>query len=195
MPVHDALALRTAARKAGKLLIGPNSTGILSAGRAKVGYFADTLTTPGRVGIITKGGSIAYGVLGELAQVGLGLSTIVSIGPDLVKGASYADLLPLFDADPETDVVLILGEIGGRDEEDAAEVIANKFSKPVVAHIAGRSLKPGATIGHAGAIIAHGIGGYDTKVERLRSAGAVIAETYKDIVPAIVASTAVVHAD
>ena len=190
VPVHDALALRAAATEAGALLIGPNSSGVLSPGRAKAGYFSDEICLPGNVGIITKGGSIAYGVISEMKAMGLGVSTIVSVGPDMVKGADYAALLSMFEADNETGSVLLLGEIGGRDEEAAAELIANSITKRVVVHVAGKYVKDARQIGHAGAIVRNGVGGYAEKVDALKAAGAIIAHDFKDIVPILLEASA-----
>ncbi|RUU69268.1 succinate--CoA ligase subunit alpha, partial [Mesorhizobium sp. M2C.T.Ca.TU.009.01.2.1] len=168
VPVHDALEIREAANRAGTMLIGPNSSGVLSALQSKAGYFSDEICMPGSVGIVTKGGSIAYGVLSEMKCEGLGISTIVSVGPDPVKGVGYADLLPLFEKDPQTRIVVLLGEIGGRDEEDAAAVIASQMTKPVLAYTSGKYVEDGQSFGHAGAIIRNGIGGYASKVDAFR---------------------------
>lgn len=186
VPVHDALEVRRAAARAGTLLIGPNSSGVLSAEQAKAGYFSDAICLPGNVGILTKGGSIAYGVLSEMKVAGLGVSTIVSTGPDIVKGAGYAELLPLFENDPQTRFIVLLGEIGGRDEEDAAAVIASQISKPVIAYTSGKYMAEGQSIGHAGTIVKNGVGGHAGKVTAFRRAGAIVAEDFKDIVPALI---------
>ncbi|MDG4892605.1 hypothetical protein P9272_03205 [Mesorhizobium sp. WSM4976] len=186
VPVHDALEIREAALRAGTVLIGPNSSGVLSALESKAGYFSDEICMPGSVGIVTKGGSIAYGVLSEMKIAGLGLSTIVSVGPDPVKGVGYADVLPLFERDPQTRIVVLLGEIGGRDEEDAAAVIASQMTKPVLAYTSGKYANGDQSVGHAGAIIRDGIGGYASKVDAFRKAGAIVVEAFKDIVPTLV---------
>ncbi|QGZ56407.1 succinate--CoA ligase subunit alpha [Paraburkholderia acidiphila] len=183
VPVHDALTMRNAALDAGAMLIGPNSSGVLSPGVAKAGYFCDELCMPGNVGIVTKGGSIAYGILMEMKLQQLGVSTIVSVGPDRVKGADCAEILQHFEQDPATDVILLLGEVGGEDEENAARTIASAMRKPVVAHVAGKSLKVGQQIGHANAIVRKGTGGYESKVHALREAGAVVADEFKHIAP------------
>jgi len=186
VPVHDALEIREEAARAGTVLIGPNSSGVLSALQSKAGYFSDAICMPGSVGIITKGGSIAYGVLSEMKSAGLGISTIVSVGPDPVKGVGYADVLPLFERDPDTRFVVLLGEIGGRDEEDAASVIASYMTKPVLAYTSGKYLKGDQSVGHAGAIIRNGVGGYASKVDAFRKSGAFVVEAFKDIVPTLV---------
>jgi succinyl-CoA synthetase alpha subunit len=183
VPVHDALTMRDAAMSAGAMLIGPNSSGVLTPGGAKAGYFCDELCMPGNVGIVTKGGSIAYGILMEMKLEELGVSTIVSVGPDRVKGADCAAMLQHFEQDPATDAILLLGEVGGEDEENAACLIATAMRKPVVAHVAGKSLKAGQQIGHANAIVRKGTGGYESKVHALREAGAIVADEFKHIVP------------
>jgi succinyl-CoA synthetase alpha subunit len=188
VPVHDALEMRNAAISRGANLIGPNSSGVLAAGRSKAGYFSDEICAPGDVGIITKGGSIAYGILSEMKRSGLGISTIVSVGPDLVKGADYASLLPLFENDANTKRILLLGEIGGYDEEAAAKVIVSQIRKPVVAYVCGKYVKEGQVIGHAGAIIHDGVGDYQSKVLALMNAGVAVSEDFESVIPLLLGS-------
>ena len=183
VPVHDALLMRRKARASGALLIGPNSTGILTPRQARAGYFCDDVCIPGNVGVLAKSGSVAYAALSEMKASGIGASTIASVGGDLVKGADYRDLLALFERDPETDAVLLLGEVGGDDEEQAAAFVREHMRKPVVAFISGKSVKPGQNVGHAGAIVTGGKGGHAGKVTALLGAGVSVASEFSEIVP------------
>jgi succinyl-CoA synthetase alpha subunit len=190
VPVHDALIVRALARRANVVLVGPNSTGVLSPGAARVGYFCEAVCIKGDIGVIAKSGSLAYAVLSEMKAAGLGASTIVGIGGDLVKGSDFRDHLALFEADPATRAVVLLGEIGGQDEERAAEFIGTAIGKPVVAFVSGRSQPPGRSMGHAGAIVERGRGGYAGKVRALSAAGARVAENIGDIPEMLTAALA-----
>lgn len=181
MPVHDAVLLRHLAKQAGVTLIGPNSSGLLSPGRVKAGFFVEDICQPGRVGIVTKSGSLSYAVMAEMKSAGIGVSTVVAIGADAVKGTDFRELLDLFEADSETDAIVLLGEIGGGDEENAAAFIARSITKPVVAFISGRSVPLGQNMGHAGAIASRGRGDHATKVRALVSAGVKVARNIGDI--------------
>lgn len=181
VPVHDALVLRHIAKKAGVTLIGPNSSGLLSPGRIKAGFFVEDICQPGKIGIITKSGSLSYAVMAEMKSAGLGVSTVVAIGADAVKGIDFREPLALFEADPETEAILLLGEIGGCDEENAARFIKSSVTKPVVAFISGRSVPVGQSMGHANAIAGRGQGDHATKVAALVSAGATVAESIGEI--------------
>ncbi len=181
VPLHDALEIKERCQRAGAVLLGPNSTGLLSPGIAKAGYYAEAVCMPGRVGVMSKSGSLAYAVMSEMMSLGIGVSTVAGIGGDPVRGASYAELLPLFEADPGTDAMVVLGEIGGDDEERAARAIPGRITKPVVAFIAGRSVPLGQNMGHAGAIAAQGRGDYPSKTAALRDAGVHIAETLGEV--------------
>jgi succinyl-CoA synthetase alpha subunit len=183
VPVHDALLMRRRARAGGALLIGPNSTGILTPRQARAGYFCDDICIPGTVGVLAKSGSVAYAALSEMKASGIGASTVASLGGDLVKGADYRDLLALFEKDAATRAVLLLGEVGGDDEEQAAAFIREHIRKPVVAFISGRAVKAGENIGHAGAIVTSGKGGHAGKVAALLGAGVSVASEFSDIVP------------
>jgi succinyl-CoA synthetase alpha subunit len=183
VPLHDGLELKQRCREAGAILLGPNSTGLLSPGRGKAGYYSEDVCIPGRVGVISKSGSLAYAVMSEMMSFGLGVSTVAGIGGDAVRGASFADLLPLYEADPGTDAIVMLGEIGGTDEEEAAErILALGIQKPVVAYVSGRSVPLGQSMGHAGAIARLGRGDHPSKARALRQAGVHVAETFGDIV-------------
>jgi succinyl-CoA synthetase alpha subunit len=181
VPLYDALEIKERAKRAGAVLLGPNSTGLLSPGVAKAGYYSEDVCLPGRIGVMSKSGSLAYAVMSEMMSFGLGISTIAGVGGDPVRGASYAELLPLFEDDPGTDAIVLLGEIGGDDEERAARAIEGRIKKPVVAFIAGRSVPLGHSMGHAGAIARHGRGDYASKTAALRAAGVHIADNIGDV--------------
>lgn len=183
VPVHDMIALRHVANERQALVVGPNSTGVLIPGVVKAGYFSRDICAPGRIGVLAKSGSLAYAVLSELRSIGLGTSGVVSTGGDLVKASSFETLIPHFENDPGTDAIVLLGEIGGNDEERVAEVILRSISKPVVAFVSGKSVKPGGSIGHAGAIVRNGIGYYADKVAKLRAAGVSVADELGEVVP------------
>jgi succinyl-CoA synthetase alpha subunit len=187
MPVHDMLLIKQRVRDANVRLIGPNCAGLISPGKAKVGFYCSEVCLPGDVGVMSKSGTLSYAVLMELKRQGVGASTVVGVGGDEVKGTSFADCLELFDADPATRAMLIIGEVGGRDEERAAEYVAKrKGGKPVVAFVAGRTIPPGRAIGHAGAFVMGKKGGHESKVKALREAGVRVAETIEEI-PALLA--------
>ncbi|MFV3308298.1 succinate--CoA ligase subunit alpha [Pseudomonas sp. NY15181] len=181
VPVHDALLMKDLAREKGALLIGPNSSGVLSAGIAQAGYICNDICNSGNIGVIAKSGSVAYAAMSEMKGVGLGISTVISIGGDMVKGSDFREALALFEADDDTDAILLLGEIGGADEELAAEFISAQVRKPVVAFISGKSVKPGQSVGHAGAIVTKSRGGYEGKVKAFRDAGVIVAENFSQI--------------
>jgi succinyl-CoA synthetase alpha subunit len=181
VPVHDAIVLKHLAKRAGVTLIGPNSSGLLSPGRVKAGFFVEDICRPGKVGIITKSGSLSYAVMAEMNSAGIGVSTVVAIGGDAVKGTDYREHLALFEADPETSAIVLLGEIGGADEENAAVFIKAHVAKPVVAFVSGRSVPAGQSMGHANAIAARGRGDHASKVRALISAGARVTENIGEI--------------
>jgi len=175
IPFHDMLVMYHYAREKGTRIIGPNCPGIASPGRAKVGIIPNVVFRPGRVGVISRSGTLTYEIVSGIKEHGLGQSTCIGLGGDPVVGTSFTDALPLFEADPDTDLLVMVGEIGGTAEEEAAELIRRRFSKPVVAYIAGRSAPPGKRMGHAGAIITRGRGTAASKVEALERAGARVA--------------------
>lgn len=186
VPVHDAIRLGALAKRAGVTLIGPNSSGLLSPGRAKAGFFVDDICLPGTIGLIAKSGSLAYAVMAELKSSGIGISTVVAIGGDVAKGTDIRDCLRLFARDRETDAIVILGEIGGSDEERAAAYLRNSpIHKPVVAFISGRTVPPGHSMGHTGAIASRGRGDYATKCRALSAAGIRVVETIGAIAAAL----------
>lgn len=175
IPFHDMLTMYHYAKLHGARVIGPNCPGIASPGKAKVGIIPNVVFRPGRVGVISRSGTLTYEIVNGIKEQGLGQSTCIGLGGDPVVGTSFVDALPLFEADPETDVIVLVGEIGGTAEEDAAEHIRHHVAKPVVAYVAGRSAPPGKRMGHAGAIIARGKGTAESKVAALESAGARVA--------------------
>ena len=158
IPAHDMLRVYNYVRPRGITLIGPNCPGALSPGKANVGIIPAEIFTEGRVGLVSRSGTLTYQIGHELTRLGIGQSTIVGIGGDPVVGSSFIDILEKFEADPETELVVMVGEIGGDEEEKAAAFIGERMSKPVVAYIAGFTAPPGKTMGHAGAIISGSAG-------------------------------------
>ncbi|HUJ78088.1 MAG TPA: succinate--CoA ligase subunit alpha [Thermoplasmata archaeon] len=175
IPFHDMLVMYHYARAHGTRIIGPNCPGIAAPGKAKVGIIPNVVFRPGRVGVVSRSGTLTYEIVNGIKERGLGQSTCLGLGGDPVVGTSFVDALPHFQADPETDVLVLVGEIGGTAEEEAAEYLQHHFTKPVVAYIAGRSAPPGKRMGHAGAIISRGRGTAETKLAALEKAGAKVA--------------------
>ena len=172
----------------GARLLGPNCPGIICPGKSKVGIMPAHIHRPGRVGVVSRSGTLTYEVVHNLTGQGLGQSTCVGVGGDPVIGTGFVDLLEMFEADAETEKVVLIGEIGGVDEECAAEYIGSEMSKDVVAFISGRTAPPGKRMGHAGAIIADGIGTAEAKVEALRSVGVTVVDRPDQIAAALKAS-------
>ncbi|HLN51712.1 MAG TPA: succinate--CoA ligase subunit alpha, partial [Thermoplasmata archaeon] len=193
IPFHDMLVMYRYARAAGARIVGPNCPGIASPSKAKVGIIPNVVFRPGRVGVISRSGTLTYEIVNGIKEHGLGQSTCIGLGGDPVVGTSFVDALPLFEADPDTDLMVLVGEIGGTAEEDAAEYIHAHFTKPVVAYIAGRSAPPDKRMGHAGAIIARGRGTAETKQAALERAGARVAR-FPYEVPQMVAEIAAARA-
>jgi succinyl-CoA synthetase alpha subunit len=193
IPFHDMLVMYHYARSRGTRIIGPNCPGIASPGTSKVGIIPNVVFRPGRVGVISRSGTLTYEIVNGIKEHGLGQSTCIGLGGDPVVGTSFVDALPWFAADPDTDLLVLVGEIGGTAEEEAAEYIRASFSKPVVAYIAGRSAPPGKRMGHAGAIIARGKGTAESKVAALQAAGARVAR-FPYEVPGMVAEIAAARA-
>jgi succinyl-CoA synthetase alpha subunit len=166
----------------GTRLIGPNCPGAMTPGEAKVGIMPADIFREGNVGVVSRSGTLTYEVVNLLTEASLGVSTCVGIGGDPVIGTTFTDVLELFRVDPTTQAVILIGEIGGSDEEMAAEVIAKGYPKPVVAFISGRSAPPGKRMGHAGAIISGNTGTPQSKVQAFLSAGVAVEETLDDVV-------------
>jgi succinyl-CoA synthetase alpha subunit len=171
IPAHDMLAAYTYLRPRGIRLLGPNCPGALSPGKANVGIIPAQVFAAGNVGLVSRSGTLTYQIGAELAQMGLGNSTIVGIGGDPVVGTSFIDALELFQADPQTEIIVMVGEIGGNEEEKAAAYIAEHVTKPVFSYIAGRTAPPGKTMGHAGAIISGSSGTAAAKIAALEERG------------------------
>ena len=183
IPIHDMVRARAFVERAGTLLLGPNCPGLVTPGECKVGIIPNHINTPGPVGIVGRSGTLTYEVIQGLGQAGMGQTTSVGIGGDPVLGLSFTDVLRLFAADGDTRAVVMIGEIGGSDEERAAEYIRESgFDKPVVAFISGRTAPPGKRMGHAGAIISGNTGTAQSKIDALTAAGAAIADTIEDVV-------------
>jgi succinyl-CoA synthetase alpha subunit len=180
IPVQDMVKTVALVRQKGVRLIGPNCPGIMTAGQCKIGIMPGNIFTPGPVGLISRSGTLTYEIVDLLTKSGLGQSTCIGIGGDPVLGSTFADLLPLFEADAETQAIVLVGEIGGSDEEIAAEYIRT-MRKPVVGLISGRSAPPGKRMGHAGAIISGRTGTPQAKVDALRAAGVPVADALYEI--------------
>ncbi len=184
IPVHDMVRVIRFLEDHPARLIGPNCPGLITPGAAKVGVVPEIAFSPGRVGVMSRSGTVMYEVCNELTRRGIGQSTAVGIGGDPIIGTTFEDALRLFMADDGTDVVALLGEIGGSDEEDAAAYLAAlpaEQRKPVVSFISGRSAPPGKRMGHAGAIISGGVGGPEHKVDAFRAAGVPVADNIPQV--------------
>ena len=184
IPVHDMVRVIRFLEDYPARLIGPNCPGLITPGAAKVGVVPEIAFSPGRVGVMSRSGTVMYEVCNELTRRGIGQSTAVGIGGDPIIGTTFEDALRLFMADDGTDLIVLLGEIGGRDEEDAAAYLAAlpaERRKPVVAFISGRSAPPGKRMGHAGAIISGGVGGPEHKVDAFRAAGVPVADNIPQV--------------
>lgn len=180
IPLHEAMEVRAAAKTFGATVIGGNTTGVITPGVAMMGflpYWIDRVYKPGRVGVMTRSGSLTNEATAMMVEAGYGVSSLIGIGGDAVPFTRFAEMLPAFEADPDTDAVLIIGELGGTMEEEVAAAIQNGvFTKPLVAFIAGRNAPVGKKMGHAGAIISGGKGTVAGKASALRAAGAFVAD-------------------
>lgn len=184
VPVLDMMPVYHESRRLGLTLIGPNCPGVISPGKAKCGIMPGHIHKPGRIGVVSRSGTLTYEVVWALTQAGMGQSTCIGIGGDPIVGTSHKDALTLFNADPDTDAVVMIGEIGGSDEEDAARWAKANMTKPVIGFIAGHTAPPGKRMGHAGAIISGGSGTAQEKVRVLNECGVATAER-PDQIPAL----------
>lgn len=184
MPVRDAIEVVAYAARQGLRVLGPNGPGVTTPGQCRVGIMPTHLFRPGHVGVVSRSGTLTYEIVAGLSRAGLGQSTAVGLGGDPVVGMSFVDVLKLFNTDPETHAIVLIGEIGGRAEEDAAAYIAAEVKKPVAAYIAGRTAPEGKRMGHAGAVISGTEGTAAHKIQALQAAGAAVA-TLVSGVPAL----------
>ncbi len=181
IPVQDMMRVRAYLDQKGSRLVGPNCPGLLTPGEAKVGIIPGNIAIPGNVGVVSRSGTLTYEVLYAMKLLGIGATTTVGIGGDPVNGTSFLDTLKMFEEDPQTEKVVLIGEIGGTDEQKAAQYIADHMTKPVVAFIAGQTAPPGKRMGHAGAIVEGGEGTAAEKVEALEAAGVKVAKHPEEI--------------
>src|SRR5260221_7735674 len=181
IPAYDMLRVYTYTRPLGITLVGPNCPGVLSPGKANVGIIPAEIFSEGTIGLVSRSGTLTYQIGHELTQLGLGNSTIVGIGGDPVVGSSFIDVVAKFEADPQTELIVLVGEIGGDEEEKAAAFVAEHVTKPVLAYIAGFSAPPGKTMGHAGAIVSGSSGTAAGKKEALEARGIEVGTTPTEV--------------
>ena len=181
VPLHDAIQIIQYAKLHDVRVLGPNCPGIASPWRGKLGIMPNMIFKRGSTGVVSRSGTLTYEIVNALTEAGIGQSTCVGIGGDRVIGTDFVDVLVMMEKDPETDRVVLVGEIGGTAEEEAAEFVSQHMTKPVVAYIAGRTAPPGKRMGHAGAIIARGKGTAESKIHALQEAGAEVALLPRDV--------------
>ena len=181
IPVHDMARVASYLRGTGMRLVGPNCPGVISPGQANVGIIPGEICAPGRVGLVSRSGTLTYQIVHELTQRGIGQSTCIGMGGDPVHGIGFVEALELFEADADTDLVVLIGEIGGDDEERAASFIAERVTKPVVGYIAGFTAPSGKRMGHAGAIVTGSSGTAQAKAEALEAVGVPVGRTPTEV--------------
>jgi len=192
IPVKEMTQITQILKSSRSRLIGPNSPGIISPPYTKVGIIPSTITQPGSVGVVSRSGTLTYEVVYALKQAGIGTSTCVGIGGDAIVGSRFVDVLSHFEGDPQTDMVVMIGEIGGQDEEIAADFIGTNMSKPVIGFIAGQAAPPDKRMGHAGAIIESGVGTAEAKIAALKDAGVKVA-SYPEEIPGLIENLRAIH--
>jgi succinyl-CoA synthetase alpha subunit len=185
IPVLDMTRVYPFVQEKGARLLGPNCPGLLSPGKSKVGILPGQIATPGPVGVVSRSGTLTYEVVYQLTKAGIGQTTCVGIGGDPIIGTNFIDCLAAFQADPDTTAVVMIGEIGGTDEQDAAEFVKQNMNKPVVGFIAGQTAPPGRRMGHAGAIISGSTGTAAEKIEAFQAAGIKVMKRPSDVVALI----------
>ena len=183
IPVLDMARVMKGRRP--KRLIGPNCPGVITPGECKAGIMPGYIHKPGKIGVVSRSGTLTYEAVHQLTREGLGQSTVVGIGGDPIAGSNFTDILTAFQADPQTEAVVMIGEIGGSAEEDAARYFREKMNKPVFGFIAGRTAPPGRRMGHAGAIIEGGAGTHASKVKAMKEAGIQMVENLSEIGPTV----------
>lgn len=183
IPVQDTMAFVKRSREQDHevVLVGPNCPGLITPGEAKMGIVPGNIVTPGKVGVVSRSGTLTYEVIANLTKAGMGQSQVIGIGGDPIKGYNFVEALELFNADPGTDRIVMIGEIGGADEERAADYIREHVKKPVVGFIAGKTAREGKTMGHAGAIVQGNVGTAEGKIKALEAAGVKVAHKISDI--------------
>jgi len=182
VPVLDMTRVYPFVKEKGATLLGPNCPGLISPGKSKVGIIPGRICTPGPIGLVSRSGTLTYEVVFQMTRAGMGQTTCVGIGGDPINGTNFIDCLAAFEADPDTEAVVMIGEIGGTDEQEAAQFVKEKMSKPVVGFIAGQTAPPGRRMGHAGAIISGSTGTAAEKIAAFKDAGIGVAQRPIDVV-------------
>lgn len=181
IPALDFMKVKEYARSKGSMILGPNCPGIVTPGECRIGIMPGYIFRKGFVGVVSRSGTLTYEVVWQMTRLGIGQSTCVGIGGDPIVGTSFSQILEMFEGDPETKIIVLIGEIGGTAEQEAAEFIRRKVKKPVVAFVAGRTAPPGKRMGHAGAIITGGAGTWNEKVSALRDANVIVVESPSEV--------------